>query len=126
VFGACENPANGGDDDPGLTPAQERAVEFRDTWATVLEIDPARVNLTDESAVNTALEDWESLSSEVQAELAAEKEKLDALRNGITILKASNSALAGYRQTPWTLPIRWFIPAIKVRTNSTPPCTWGV
>jgi hypothetical protein len=93
LLGACDN-STGGDD--GLSAAQTVAEEFRVVWDHVLGKSIERAALGDEADVEEALEDWETLDGGAQAELAAEKTKLESLRAEISSLKSSVAALRTY------------------------------
>jgi hypothetical protein len=92
-LGACENPSGGGDDGPS---AQELAVEFRAAHSEILELLTARAALSDEAAIDAALEAYEALSDEVKAELTAEKAKLDGLKARMNSRWASAVGLRSY------------------------------
>jgi hypothetical protein len=93
LLGACDN-STGGDD--GLSAAQTVAEEFRVVWDHVLGKSIERAALGDEADVEEALEEWETLDGGAQAELAAEKTKLESLRAEISSLKSSVAALRTY------------------------------
>jgi hypothetical protein len=88
--GGCENPA-GGDGGPSAA-----AEEFRDSHREILDLLPARAALSDEAAIDAALEAYEALEDGVKAELAEEKEKLDSLKARINTRRTSTSALYTY------------------------------
>jgi hypothetical protein len=95
AFWACENPANG-DDDDGPTARELAAAEFRDAHSEILEALAWRVTLSDEEAIDAALAAWEALDDEVKAELAAEKTRLDSLKALMAARRASTAELRGY------------------------------
>jgi hypothetical protein len=93
LLGGCENPTSGGDDSPS---AQELAEEFRAAHGEILELLTARAALSDEAAIDAALEAYEALSDEVKAELTAEKAKLDGLKARMTTRTVSTVGLRSY------------------------------
>jgi hypothetical protein len=91
-LGGCDNPT--GDDKPS---AQELAAEeFRDKHWEILEKSLARIALSDEAAINAAMEAYEALEEGAKALLTAEKEKLDGFKNRVSASKGSVAALRTY------------------------------
>jgi hypothetical protein len=85
-LGACDNPSD------GTSAAQKTAEEYRIVWDHVLGKNVERAVLSDEADVDEALEEWEALDGGAQAELAAEKTKLDSLKAKIHTFKSSIAA----------------------------------
>jgi hypothetical protein len=91
VFGACDNPA-GGDDEDTTTAAEAKAAQTAaDTFfiahSAILDKTADMLGLDDEAPVTAALSAYRGLSAEARALLAAEKAHLDGLLVQIEALK---------------------------------------
>jgi hypothetical protein len=92
LFGACDNPADGDDENTvTATAAQDAADQFYAGHSAILEKPVALIVLGDEETINAALKAYRDLRSEVRALLAAEKSHLDRLKVQIETLKTARA-----------------------------------
>jgi hypothetical protein len=84
-LGACPQPTDNGPS------AQEQADDFKAAQTAVLGKTVDTITIGDEAAVDAALAAWGALSDDVKAQAAAEKTKLDTLKQRIAELKAADN-----------------------------------
>jgi hypothetical protein len=105
AFGACENPANGDDENPvtetaaAAAAAQNAADSFYDTHHGVLAMPADTLTLADADSVNAALEAYKGLRGDVKRLLSGEKAHLDLLKEKLDEMSGAAERGAYYTLT---------------------------